>query len=65
MTITIVLKGKVKVNPGPDSLEEEPYHTLVLSGEQNQSGVAIEATEDETELVLVRHIWGLYTEQSN
>lgn len=54
----LVLKGKVKVNAATDSLEEEPYHTLVLSQEQNQTGVAIQATEDETELVVVRHTSG-------
>lgn len=58
--ITIVLKGKVKVNPESDSLEETPYHTLVLSGEKNESGVAIQATEDDTEIVLVRHLSGPY-----
>ena len=52
------------MNPGSDSLEEEPYHTLVLSQGQNESGVAIQATEDETEFVLVRHM-SLHIEQFN
>ncbi|KAF8507232.1 RmlC-like cupin domain-containing protein [Gautieria morchelliformis] len=48
-----ILKGKIKVNSAAESLEEEPYHTLVLSSERNQTGVAVEATEDETELVII------------
>lgn len=55
MSPLVVLKGSVIVNPGSNSQKEEPFHTLVLSTAQNETGVAIQAVEDETEFVLVRH----------
>jgi len=41
-------------------LKEEPFNTLVLSNEANQTGVAIEAVEDDTELVIVSSFRVLY-----
>ncbi|KAF8527145.1 RmlC-like cupin domain-containing protein, partial [Hysterangium stoloniferum] len=34
-------------------IEGGPFHTLVLSSGQNETGVALQATEDETEAVLI------------
>jgi len=48
-----ILKGNILVNPEADSMKEEPFHTLVLSAGKNETGVAIQATEDETEFVLI------------
>lgn len=53
------------MNAATDSLEEVPYHTLVLSGEHNQTGVAIHAIEDETELVLVSDMLELHIEHTH
>ncbi|CAG7845894.1 Pirin-like protein [Serendipita indica DSM 11827] len=49
-----VLKGAVAVNKdGGDSTAHRQHHTLVLSAAANETGVAIEAGEDETEVVLI------------
>ncbi|OBZ75233.1 hypothetical protein A0H81_04422 [Grifola frondosa] len=45
------LKGSVRI--GPESIPHEPFHTLVLSSEANETGVQITATEDNTEVVLI------------
>ncbi|KAF8522314.1 RmlC-like cupin domain-containing protein [Hysterangium stoloniferum] len=47
------MKGNLIVNAGSSSLKEEPFHTLVLSSGQNETGVALQAIEDETEAVLI------------
>lgn len=53
-TFLYTIKGGIKVNAGDaNSLKEEPFTTLVLSAEANQTGVAIEAVEDGTEFVLI------------
>ncbi|KAI0928805.1 hypothetical protein AcW2_004691 [Taiwanofungus camphoratus] len=46
------LNGSVKV--GPDESSHQAYHTLVLSGERDETGVQITSAEDNTELVIVR-----------
>ena len=48
---TLALKGAVNV--GDDPIAHEPFHTLVLSQEDNETGVKLTAAEDGTELVLV------------
>ncbi|KZV72903.1 pirin domain-containing protein [Peniophora sp. CONT] len=45
------LKGKAKI--GTDEQVHEAFHTLILSTSEGQNGVAITATEDNTELVLI------------
>lgn len=47
------MKGSLIVNAKSGSLKEESFHTLVLSSGQNETGVALQATEDETEVVLI------------
>ena len=47
------LSGSLKVG-SPDSEPQKPYHTLVLSANANETGVALTATEDNTEAILVR-----------
>lgn len=46
------MSGGLRV--GPDSTVHEPYHTLVLSADSTQNGVELTATEEKTELMLVR-----------
>jgi len=46
-----ILKGAVKI--GKDPKVHPSFHTLVLSSEENQNGVEIEAVEDGTELCLI------------
>ncbi|GJJ12161.1 hypothetical protein Clacol_006402 [Clathrus columnatus] len=53
-TFAYTLKGNVMVGGSSSTLQkEEPFHTLVLSSEPDQTGVLLEATEDMTELVLI------------
>lgn len=44
-------KGAFKVADGPTN---EEYYTLVLSSEGDQTGVELTATEDDTQLFVVR-----------
>ena len=46
------LKGGVIV--GDDEKAHEPFYTLVLSQDANETGVKLSAAEDGTEFVLVR-----------
>ncbi|KAH7930828.1 hypothetical protein BV22DRAFT_1054101 [Leucogyrophana mollusca] len=46
-----IWSGAVKV--GSDSLANEAFHTLVLSNDDQQNGVALTADKDDTEFVLV------------
>ena len=39
---------------GDDTVAQEPFHTLVLSQEDAETGVKLTAAEDGTEFVLVR-----------
>lgn len=48
----IVFKGSVKVG-SDDSVPYEPFHTLVLSANKNETGVELTATEDNTEFILI------------
>ncbi|EIN07384.1 hypothetical protein PUNSTDRAFT_70784 [Punctularia strigosozonata HHB-11173 SS5] len=50
-TFAYTLKGSVTV--GTESDANEPFNTLVLSSERNETGVALTAKEDNTELILV------------
>jgi quercetin 2,3-dioxygenase len=43
----------VYVNKDTEAAKHEAYNTLVLSGATNETGVAIEAAEDDTEVVLI------------
>jgi len=53
-SFTYVLKGSVVINPGSEnSLPHEAFHTLVFTSETNETGVAVQAAEDNTELILV------------
>jgi quercetin 2,3-dioxygenase len=45
------LKGSIKL--GKDPKVHQVFHTLVLSAEDNEDGVNIEALEDGTDLCLV------------
>jgi redox-sensitive bicupin YhaK (pirin superfamily) len=50
------LKGSVYVNKAADDaspVKHEQYHTLVLSADSTETGVAIEAGADGTEVVLI------------
>lgn len=50
------LKGSLYVNKDgqdPTPEKQEAFHTLVLSAAGNETGVALEAAEDDTEAVLV------------
>jgi redox-sensitive bicupin YhaK (pirin superfamily) len=49
----IALQGSVYVNKEKDAEKHAAYNTLVLSSSANETGVAIEAAEDETEVVLI------------
>jgi len=46
-----ILKGSLKV--GSDTVQQNHFYTLVLSANDNEDGVAIEATDDTTEFILV------------
>jgi len=46
-----LLKGSVSL--GSDTLPNEAFHTLVLSANDNETGVSLTAAEDDTELILV------------
>jgi len=48
---TTALKGKVKI--GDSSEIYDAYNTLVLSTDEKQDGVAVEAVDGPAELVLV------------
>lgn len=52
-----VLKGGVQV--GSDESEIREFHTVVLSTGKGETGVQLTATEDGTELMLVRLLSGL------
>lgn len=54
LTFFLALKGGVLV--GGAGTTHEPYHTLVLSANSNETGVRLTAGEDGTELVLVRPV---------
>jgi quercetin 2,3-dioxygenase len=43
----------VYVNKEKDAEKHAAYNTLVLSNSANETGVAIEAAEDDTEVVLI------------
>jgi len=47
------LKGSLAVNLSSGSKPHEPYHTLVLSSKDGETGVALTAEEDNTEFVLI------------
>lgn len=46
-----ILKGGLKV--GSDETQQERFYNLVLSAKENETGVSIEATNDDTEFILV------------
>ncbi|KAH8117550.1 pirin domain-containing protein [Phellopilus nigrolimitatus] len=46
-----IMKGSVKV--GTKDLPHESFHTLVLSANDNETGVQLTATEDNTEFILI------------
>jgi len=46
-------KGSFSVNPSTDSASHAPFYTLVLSSEEDKTGVELEATEDDTQLFLI------------
>ncbi|KZT26249.1 hypothetical protein NEOLEDRAFT_1132279 [Neolentinus lepideus HHB14362 ss-1] len=46
-----IWKGAIKV--GDEGAPFESFHTLVLSADANQNGVKIEATEEDTQLILI------------
>ncbi|KAF8590579.1 pirin domain-containing protein [Ramaria rubella] len=48
-----IMKGNIIVSRNDDSPQEEPFHTLVLSAASNETGVAVDATKDDTEFVLI------------
>ncbi|KIJ44108.1 hypothetical protein M422DRAFT_30627 [Sphaerobolus stellatus SS14] len=53
-TFLYIIKGNIIVNPSnSESKKEEPFNTLVLSAGANETGVAIQALEDNTEFVLI------------
>lgn len=45
------LNGKIAVGDSKDI--HDPFHTLVLSADSKETGVAIAAVEDNTDFVLV------------
>ncbi|KAF8350747.1 RmlC-like cupin domain-containing protein [Amanita rubescens] len=47
-----VLKGSISIGSDPKPIYEA-FHTLVLSSEKEQSGVAVSTVEKETELVII------------
>ncbi|KAF7967688.1 hypothetical protein HWV62_33383 [Athelia sp. TMB] len=46
-----ILKGSLKV--GSDETQQERFYNLVLSAKENETGVSVEATDDNTEFILV------------
>lgn len=46
-----IMKGSVRV--GSESISHNSFHTLVLSAEDDQDGVKLTATEDDTEFILI------------
>ncbi|KAF7984053.1 hypothetical protein HWV62_17589 [Athelia sp. TMB] len=46
-----ILKGNLKV--GSDETQQERFYNLVLSAKENETGVSVEATDDNTEFILV------------
>ncbi|EKM55411.1 uncharacterized protein PHACADRAFT_143719 [Phanerochaete carnosa HHB-10118-sp] len=50
-TFIYTLKGSVVV--GDDEKAHEPYHTLVLSADSDETGIKLTATQDRTEFVLI------------
>jgi len=46
-----ILKGSVSI--GSDTLANDAFHTVVLSANDNETGVSLTGAEDDTELVLV------------
>jgi hypothetical protein len=49
-TLHAVLKGSLKIDS--NSEVHKPFHTVVLSSDENEGGVAVEAVEDNTEFLL-------------
>lgn len=52
-TLYIALKGKVYVNREKDGELKESYHALLFSSASNETGVQLEAAEDDTQGVLI------------
>lgn len=48
----LVLKGSISIGSDPKPIYEA-FHTVVLSSEEDQSGVAVSTVEKETELVII------------
>lgn len=53
ITLRIALKGMVYVNREIDGQPKEPHHVLVFSSAANETGVQLEAAEDDTQGVLI------------
>lgn len=49
----LALQGSVYVNKDQEAASHAAYNTLVLSSAANETGVAIEAAEADTEVVLI------------
>jgi len=49
------MNGKVAV--GDSSTAHDAFHTLVLSADDQETGVTVTALENDTDFVLVRIIW--------
>lgn len=45
-------KGSIRI--GEETKPNASFNTLVLSSEENETGVQLTATEDDTEFILVR-----------
>jgi redox-sensitive bicupin YhaK (pirin superfamily) len=52
-----ILKGSASI--ASETKSHDSYHTLVLSAKGNETGVSVTATQDDTELVLVRILFYL------
>jgi hypothetical protein len=53
ITLCIALKGTVYVNRDQDSEPKERHNALLLSSAANETGVQLEAAEDDTQGVLI------------
>jgi redox-sensitive bicupin YhaK (pirin superfamily) len=50
-----ILKGTLIV--GRESIPQEQFHTLVLSANQNETGVLLKSGSEDTEFMLVSCVW--------
>jgi redox-sensitive bicupin YhaK (pirin superfamily) len=50
-TFLYIFKGSVLV--GDDTIPQPTFHTVVLSGESNETGVLLAAAEDDTQFILI------------